>query len=149
MRAKHQKATTQTGEREKSCVCPFLLFRWAYPREAAPDRPTDRRTGQHISELSDAANFSACPPPEKDASAWKKPQSNAAQCRGEGGGDGGDDDDLGTVFSFAARYTVVREEGPSTDSVRGGERTMQGTFPRRYLPTAIISNLCEKRPSTL
>ncbi len=25
---------------------------------------------------------------------------------------------------------------------------MQGTFPRRYLPTAIISILCEKRPST-
>ncbi len=26
---------------------------------------------------------------------------------------------------------------------------MQGTFPRRYLPTAIISNLREKRPPTL
>ncbi len=84
MRAKHQKATTQTGEREKSCVCLFLLFGGLIPAPQPPDRPTDRRTGQHISELSDAANFSASPPPEKEASAWKKPESNAAQCRGGG-----------------------------------------------------------------
>ncbi len=85
MRAKHQKATTQTGKREKLCL-PLPPFRWAYPRAAAPDRPTDRRAGQHISELSDAANFSASPPPEKEASAWKKPRSNATQCSGGGGG---------------------------------------------------------------